>query len=116
MGITAENVAAQVGHHAASSRTQFAVESHQRAPKAIEDGYFKEQILPIELKSRKGTDAVRHRRARARRRHASKAWPSCKPAFKKENGTVTAGNASGINDARRRGRADGEGSRGAGAA
>ncbi len=97
MGITAENIAAKWGI-TRLDQDKLAVESHNRAERATKAGYFKEQILPIMLKSRKGEvafDLDEHFR------------PSCsledlaklKPAFLKENGTVTAGNASGINDA-----------------
>ena len=98
MGVTAENVATKCGI-TREQQDAFAVESHQRAAAATAAGHFKSQILPIELKSKKGPIAVRHRRARARATRRSKAWPSCKAVFAKENGTVTAGNASGINDA-----------------
>ena len=97
MGITAENIAAKWGI-TRQDQDKLAVESHNRAERATKAGYFKEQILPIMLRSRKGEvafDLDEHFR------------PSCsledlaklKPAFIKENGTVTAGNASGINDA-----------------
>ena len=97
MGITAENIAAKWGI-TRQDQDKLAVESHNRAERATKAGYFKEQILPIMLRSRKGEvafDLDEHFR------------PSCsledlaklKPAFLKENGTVTAGNASGINDA-----------------
>jgi len=97
MGVTAENIAARWGI-TRDEQDALAVQSHQRAQHAIEAGYFKSQILPIMLKSKKGELAYavdEHYR------------PNCtladmarlKPAFLKENGTVTAGNASGINDA-----------------
>ena len=66
MGVTAENVATQCGITREQQDT-FAVESHKRAAAAIAAGHFKSQILPIELKSKKGPIDVRHRRARARR-------------------------------------------------
>ncbi len=96
MGITAENVARQCG----ISRDQqdaFAVESHRRATAAIAAGHFKSQILPIELKSKKGPvmfDTDEHVRGDA----TADGMAKLKPAFVKENGSVTAGNASGIND------------------
>jgi acetyl-CoA C-acetyltransferase len=96
MGITAENVAKQC----AISREQqdaFAVESHRRATAAIAAGHFKSQILPVELKSKKGPvmfDTDEHVRNDATLDGMGK----LKPAFVKENGSVTAGNASGIND------------------
>ncbi len=96
MGITAENVAARYD----ISREQqdaYSVQSQQRAAKAIAAGYFKEQIVPVELQSRKGTvlfDTDEHVKGDT----TTDALGKMKPAFKKENGTVTAGNASGLND------------------
>ncbi len=95
MGITAENIAAKWGISRAQ-QDEFAVESHRRAINAIQKGYFKEQILPIELKTRKGVtlfDTDEHPRADA----SMEGMAKLRPAFKKD-GTVTAGNASGIND------------------
>jgi acetyl-CoA C-acetyltransferase len=95
MGITAENVAAKWG----ISRTmqdELAVESHRRAAAAIEKGHFRSQILPIELKSKKGTvqfDTDEHPRADTTMDTLAK----LRTVFQKD-GTVTAGNASGIND------------------
>ncbi|TMH04718.1 MAG: acetyl-CoA C-acyltransferase [Betaproteobacteria bacterium] len=97
MGVTAENVAARCG----ISREQqdaFAVESHKRAAAAIAAGHFKSQILPIELKSKKGPlqfDTDEHVRGDA----TIEGMAKLKAVFIKENGSVTAGNASGINDA-----------------
>ncbi len=95
MGITAENIADQ-WKITRDQQDEFAVESHRRAVNAIEKGYFKDQILPIELKSRKGTvvfDKDEHPRADATREGMAK----LRAVFKKD-GSVTAGNASGIND------------------
>src|SRR5512135_3849308 len=97
MGVTAENVAAKCGI-TREQQDAFAVESHRRAAKAIAEGRFKSQILPVELKSKKGPmqfDTDEHVRADATLEGMAK----LKAAFAKENGTVTAGNASGINDA-----------------
>jgi acetyl-CoA C-acetyltransferase len=97
MGVTAENVATKC----AIPRDQqdaFAVESHRRAAAATAAGYFKSQILPIEVKSKKGPvmfDRDEHIRADA----SLEGMAKLRPAFAKENGSVTAGNASGINDA-----------------
>src|SRR4029453_156232 len=97
MGITAENVAKKC-ELTREQQDAFAVESHKRAAAATAAGHFKSQILPIELKSKKGPvqfDADEHIRA-----HASlDGMGKLKAVFIKENGTVTAGNASGINDA-----------------
>lgn len=97
MGVTAENIAAKWGI-TREEQDQLAVESHHRAQKATEAGYFKEQIVPVMLKSKKGEVAYatdEHFRANATLEDMAK----LKPVFVKENGTVTAGNASGINDA-----------------
>ena len=97
MGITAENVATRCGI-TREQQDAFAVESHHRAAAAIAEGRFKTQILPIELKSRKGPvqfDTDEHVRGDATLEGMAK----LKAVFAKENGTVTAGNASGINDA-----------------
>jgi acetyl-CoA C-acetyltransferase len=97
MGITAENVAAKCGLSRAD-QDAFAVESHKRAAAATAAGHFKSQILPIELKSKKGPvmfDADEHIRGDA----TIEGMGKLRAVFAKENGTVTAGNASGINDA-----------------
>ncbi|QNN59196.1 acetyl-CoA C-acyltransferase family protein [Diaphorobacter ruginosibacter] len=97
MGVTAENIAAKWGI-TREDQDNLAVESHNRAERATAAGYFKDQIVPVTLKSKKGdvqyaTDE--HFRAGATTADMAK----LKPVFLKENGTVTAGNASGINDA-----------------
>jgi len=97
MGVTAENVATRCGI-TRDQQDAFAVESHRRATQAIANGYFKDQILPIELKSKKGSiqfDTDEHVRNDATLEGMAK----LRAAFIKENGTVTAGNASGLNDA-----------------
>ncbi|KQR87305.1 acetyl-CoA acetyltransferase [Burkholderia sp. Leaf177] len=97
MGVTAENVAAKYGI-SREMQDELAVESHRRAARAIEAGYFKEQILAVTQASKKGDivfDTDEHVRFNATPGDFSK----LKPVFVKENGTVTAGNASGINDA-----------------
>lgn len=97
MGLTAENIAAKWGI-SRDDQDALAVESHNRAQRAIEAGYFKSQIMPVMLKSRKGDvafEADEHFRTNCTMAELAK----LKPAFMKEGGTVTAGNASGINDA-----------------
>jgi acetyl-CoA C-acetyltransferase len=97
MGVTAENIAAKWGI-GREEQDALAVESHNRAQKATEAGYFQTQIMPVMLKSKKGDVAYatdEHFRSNATLADMAK----LKPAFLKENGTVTAGNASGINDA-----------------
>ena len=96
MGVTAENVAAKWGI-TREEQDQLAVESHRRAASATKAGYFKSQILPIEVKGKKGPtvfDTDEHFREGTSMADMAK----LKPVFVKENGTVTAGNASGIND------------------
>jgi acetyl-CoA C-acetyltransferase len=97
MGITAENVANKCGI-TREQQDAFAVESHKRAAAATAAGHFKSQILPIELKSKKGPvifDADEHVRGDS----TAEGMAKLKAIFVKENGGVTAGNASGINDA-----------------
>ena len=97
MGITAENVAAKYGI-TREMQDALAVESHNRAEKATAEGRFKDQIVPVMLKSKKGDAAYatdEHFRPGCKLEDMAK----LKPVFLKENGTVTAGNASGINDA-----------------
>ncbi len=94
MGITAENVAAEGGITRAD-QDAFALESQNRAARAIAEGRFASQIAPIEIASRKGTVSFavdEHPKATT-----AEALAGLKPAFQKD-GTVTAGNASGIND------------------
>ncbi|MFN7087646.1 MAG: acetyl-CoA C-acyltransferase family protein [Burkholderiales bacterium] len=96
MGITAENIA-EKWKISREQQDALAVESHRRALNAIEKGHFKDQILPIELKTRKGTtlfERDEHPRADA----SMESMAKLRAAFKKEGGSVTAGNASGIND------------------
>ena len=97
MGVTAENVATK-WNISREDQDRLAVESHNRAERATAAGYFKDQIVPVTLKSRKGDTLFtvdEHFRAGCKPEDMSK----LKPVFAKENGTVTAGNASGINDA-----------------
>ena len=97
MGVTAENVAAQYGI-TREMQDATAVESHNRAQRATEAGYFKTQIMPVMLKSKKG-DVAYETDEHFRPNCVAADMAKLKPVFIKENGTVTAGNASGINDA-----------------
>lgn len=95
MGITAENVAMQEGI-TREMQDAAALESQRRAGRAIAEGRFKEQIVPVEIATRKGLvsfDTDEHVRAEV----SIEQLAQMKPAFKKD-GSVTAGNASGIND------------------
>ena len=96
MGITAENLATK---HGISREEQdaCAVESQRRAAAAIDAGYFKSQIMPIVKQTRKG-EVVFDTDEHVKRGTTMESLGKMKPAFKKEGGTVTAGNASGIND------------------
>ena len=97
MGITAENIATKWGI-TREDQDKLAVESHNRAERATQAGNFKDQIMPVMLKTRKGEvayDTDEHFRPGCTMEELGK----LKPVFLKENGTVTAGNASGINDA-----------------
>ena len=96
MGVTAENIAAKYGF-TREQQDEFAVESHRRAANALEKGLFRDQIVPIEIKSRKGVEQFtvdEHVRKGAKMEDLAK----LKAVFKKD-GSVTAGNASGLNDA-----------------
>src|SRR5574344_164380 len=96
MGITAENVAERY-KISRTMQDELAVISQQRAAAAIAAGRFKDQIVPVEIATRKGVivfDTDEHVRAST----TLDTLAGMKPAFKKEGGTVTAGNASGIND------------------
>jgi acetyl-CoA C-acetyltransferase len=97
MGVTAENVAAKYGI-TREMQDELALESHRRAARAIESGYFKEQILAVTQPSKKG-DIVFDTDEHVRLNPTLQDFAKLKPVFAKENGTVTAGNASGINDA-----------------
>jgi acetyl-CoA C-acetyltransferase len=95
MGITAENVAAKFGV-TRQDQDQLAFESQTKANKAIADGLFKDEIVPVTIKGRKGVvvfDTDEYPKAKT----TLESVAGLKPAFKKD-GTVTAANASGIND------------------
>ena len=96
MGITAENVAERY-RISRDMQDALAAESQRRAAAAIAAGYFQDQIVPVHIPSRKGVvvfDTDEHVRGDT----TVQTLAGMKPAFKKDGGTVTAGNASGIND------------------
>ena len=97
MGVTAENVAKDF-NITREDQDALALESHQRAEKAWEEGRFKDQIVPVTIKGRKG-DMVFEKDEHFRAGAKIEDFQKMKPVFVKENGTVTAANASGINDA-----------------
>jgi acetyl-CoA C-acetyltransferase len=96
MGVTAENVAAKWGV-SREDQDALAVASHQRAARATANGYFKEQMLPVEVKAKRGVTVI-DRDEHIRPDADLAAMAKLRPVFA-ENGTVTAGNASGMNDA-----------------
>jgi len=95
MGITAENIAELYGI-SREEQDRLAYESHMRAIKAIDEGRFKEEIVPVEVRQKKGVTVV-DTDEHPRRDTSLEKLAKLPPVFK-EGGTVTAGNASGIND------------------
>lgn len=96
MGVTAENVARKYGI-SREDQDALALESHRRAAHALEQGYFKSQIVPVVRKTRKG-EVVFDQDEHVRFDATLESFSKLKPVFAKEDGTVTAGNASGLND------------------
>jgi acetyl-CoA C-acetyltransferase len=96
MGVTAENIAAKYGF-TRDQQDAFALESHRRAANALEKRYFQSQIVAVEVKTRKGVEPYTNDE-HVRKDVKPEDMAKLKAVFKKE-GTVTAGNASGINDA-----------------
>ena len=97
MGVTAENVASKFGITRAD-QDALALESHRRAERAIAEGRFAKQIVPVTRRV-KGKDVVFDTDEHVRLNATIEDFSQLKPVFARENGTVTAGNASGINDA-----------------
>jgi len=97
MGETAENVAERWGV-SRERQDAFALESHKRAVAAIEDGRFDGQLVPVEVPQRKGDPVVVARDEHPRVDTTLEALAKLRPAFAADGGSVTAGNASGIND------------------
>jgi 3-oxoadipyl-CoA thiolase len=98
MGETAENIAAERPHITRPLQDAFALRSHQRALAAIDSGKFTEEILPVVIPQRKGDPRVVDTDERPRRDASLESLAKLKPAFRKDGGTVTAGNSSGLND------------------
>ena len=96
MGNTAENIAKQYGI-SREEQDAFAAESQQRAEAAMRDGVFQEEIVPIEIPQRKGEPVIFDTDEFPRPGTTAEALAKLRPAFDRD-GTVTAGNASGIND------------------
>jgi len=96
MGITAENVASEMGI-SREEQDRFAAESQAKAARAIEQGLFKGEIVPVQAPQAKGDPLVVDRDEHPRPGTTAEKLSKLKPAFKKD-GTVTAGNSSGVND------------------
>jgi len=98
MGETAENIAAERPHITRELQDAFALRSHQLAIAAIDSGRFAEEIVPVTIPQRKGDPKIVDTDERPRRDTTPESLARLRPAFKKEGGTVTAGNSSGLND------------------
>jgi 3-oxoadipyl-CoA thiolase len=98
MGETAENIAKERPHITREKQDEFSVRSHQRAIAAIDSGRFKQEIIPVSIPQKKGDPKIVDTDERPRRDTTMESLAKLKPAFAKENGTVTAGNSSGLND------------------
>jgi 3-oxoadipyl-CoA thiolase len=98
MGETAENIAAERPHITRGMQDAFSVRSHQRAIAAIDSGRFKREIVPVSIPQKKGDPKLVDTDERPRRDTTMESLAKLKPAFRKEGGTVTAGNSSGLND------------------
>lgn len=97
MGETAENVAAMTGI-TRQEQDAFALESHRRAVTAIDSGAFTSQIIPVPVPQKKGDPILFSVDEKPRRDSSLESLAKLRPAFRKEGGTVTAGNASSLND------------------
>ena len=97
MGETAENVYEMMKEITREDQDAFSVRSHQRALAAIDSGKFAEEILPVSIPQRKGDPVIVDTDERPRRDTSMESLAKLKPAFRKD-GTVTAGNSSGLND------------------
>jgi acetyl-CoA C-acetyltransferase len=97
MGNTGE-VVADLHQITREMQDEFAAASHRKAHEAQEKGYFKDEIIPIEIPQKKGDPIVLDRDEPVRADTTAESLSKLKPAFKKDGGTVTAGNAPGVND------------------
>ena len=97
MGETAENIAELYPHISRERQDVFALESHRRAIAAIDSGKFAEEILPVPVPVKKGDPVLVTTDERPRRDTSLESLARLRPAFRKD-GTVTAGNSSGLND------------------
>ena len=97
MGVTAENLQ-EFGFISREEQDTFSLRSHQRAVSAMDDGRFAEEICPVSVPQRKADPIIFDTDERPRRDTTMEKLGKLRPAFKKDGGTVTAGNASGLND------------------
>jgi 3-oxoadipyl-CoA thiolase len=97
MGETAENIYEQMPEITREEQDAFSLESHRRAIAAIDSGKFTQEIIPVSIPQRKGDPLIVDTDERPRRDTSMEALSRLRPAFRK-NGTVTAGNSSGLND------------------
>jgi acetyl-CoA C-acetyltransferase len=97
MGITAENLADQYGI-SREEQDQFAADSQQKAERAIQEGVFKDEIVPVEVPAKRGETRVVDNDEHPRPGTTAEALAKLRAAFRRDGGTVTAGNASGVND------------------
>jgi 3-oxoadipyl-CoA thiolase len=98
MGETAENIADLKPHITREMQDAFALRSHQLAIAAMDSGKFAEEIIPIQIPQKKGDPKLVDRDERPRRDTSMESLSKLRPAFRREGGTVTAGNSSGLND------------------
>jgi 3-oxoadipyl-CoA thiolase len=98
MGETAENIAAERPHITREKQDAFALRSHRCAIAAIDSGRFAQEIVPVAVQQKKGEAKIIDTDERPRRDTTMESLAKLKPAFKKDGGTVTAGNSSGLND------------------
>jgi len=98
MGETAENIAAERPGITRERQDEFAFRSHQRAIAAIDSGRFAEEIVPVIVPQKKGDPLTVTTDERPRRDTTIEGLAKLRPSFRKEGGSVTAGNSSGLND------------------
>jgi acetyl-CoA acetyltransferase family protein len=98
MGETAENIAAMKPEITREMQDAFSVRSHHNAIAAIDSGKFAQEILPVQIPQRKGDSLIVDTDERPRRDTNMESLAKLRPAFRKEGGSVTAGNSSGLND------------------
>jgi 3-oxoadipyl-CoA thiolase len=98
MGETAENIAAARPHITREMQDVFSLRSHQKAIAAIDTGKFADELVPVTVPQKKNAPVIVTTDERPRRDTSLESLARLKPAFRKEGGTVTAGNSSGLND------------------